>query len=1085
MKTLRDITVGLLLAAMALTGSVAAAASTGELLQQGLYAEEVDGNLDAAIKTYGQVISNGSAPRNHVAQALYRQGMCYLKTKDEQSAKTALERLVTEYADQTEIVEKAKPVLDDLANFDPAALMPPGTLAYVELGSPGRQVETILNMLKGTPYENPLAAVGGQPQAGPNQPPTNGGGQAGQKSPGEVMAAFLNPSMMAEFKKIRGSAIGITGIAQNNPPMVGVLYPGKSDALRGLILAGLSVAGKAGEPIEGMQTINIPNALAVAYDDKVILVAQPAEQLVWCVKQYKGVTSEPTLASSNESFAKVSKKQRQNNAFTAWVNVDEVYSRLLQMFPPGQVPKEVLVANAFCDFGNIDYMVSSRSIEPNCFSDTTEIVFKEGHQCLAYDLIRTPNIDKAALKAVPSDAVVIASFALSASEMQADTIRAKVKNITGLDIGREIFANVEQVTVFAVQPKTPNPFFPGYMGLVVTSHNPQQTRQILAKIFATANTVLSGQATDGNDLTAGRYQIGMVKNTPLYCYIEQVDKATILSINPDITRAAVAAIKDGNNVCKAGVLADSVNKLPPTASKLVVANAGGVIRLVGPAIKINSLNDEQRNRFNANIEQLARAGEHTTIETRTDEQLNDFTINTKLTGFPPLNQVFGPVTQIMQIVKEAKAEAKAEQLRKAAPATIVSVTRPPVIDGNEDAVWSAAKQYKIANVLYSPPASPNDLSAGYKAMWDQDNLYLLVDVIDDVLKHDATDGYQNDSVEVFIDAKNSKTSQYDDTDYQYTFIWDKTAPIMQELKRNRTEGVQYAVVTTDKGYRVEIKFPWLTLGTKPSSGAKIGLDVHVNDNDAGGKRETKIAWHDAQDNAWQNPEVFGNAELAGLVGWWKFDEKEGATAADSSGNGNDGTLQGNPVWRPQGGEIGGALEFSGKGDYVKIANESNFDITGQITISAWVNITSVPQEWTGIVTKGDSAWRLSTDFANNIFHFGLAREDYLNGRTSVGSGQWHHVTCVYDGRKMSIYVDGKLDVSKPRTGPIATNDFPVCIGENIELTGHCWNGLIDDVRVYNYALSDSEIAALARTGEDAAGATKTAETPKRNRPAGK
>jgi hypothetical protein len=104
---------------------------------------------------------------------------------------------------------------------------------------------------------------------------------------------------------------------------------------------------------------------------------------------------------------------------------------------------------------------------------------------------------------------------------------------------------------------------------------------------------------------------------------------------------------------------------------------------------------------------------------------------------------------------------------------------------------------------------------------------------------------------------------------------------------------------------------------------------------------------------------------------------------------------------------------------------------------------------------------LSTDFANNVFHFGLAREDYLNGRTTVSSGQWHHVACVYDGRNMKTYVDGKLDVSKPRSGPIGTNDFPVCIGENIELTGHCWNGLIDDVRIYNYALSESEIAAIA------------------------
>jgi hypothetical protein len=87
MKTLTSLTVGLLFAGMTITGNVAFAASTSELLQQGLYAEEVEGNVDAAIKAYDQVIRNTSAPPNQVAQALYRQGMCYLKIKDEAAAR--------------------------------------------------------------------------------------------------------------------------------------------------------------------------------------------------------------------------------------------------------------------------------------------------------------------------------------------------------------------------------------------------------------------------------------------------------------------------------------------------------------------------------------------------------------------------------------------------------------------------------------------------------------------------------------------------------------------------------------------------------------------------------------------------------------------------------------------------------------------------------------------------------------------------------------------------------------------------------------------------------------------------------------
>jgi hypothetical protein len=1052
MKISGGIAIVLTLALISAFCSQAAAAPASELLQKGLYAEEVEGNMDSAIKIYGEVIKKTDAPRNHIAQALYRQGMCYLKIKDEQAAKAALEKLVNEYADQTEIVQKAQLALDDLMDFDPAALMPPGTLIYVELGSPGRQVETILNMLKGTPYENPIAAIYNQAQAG---------SQNTQKTPGDIIGALLNPSMMAEFKKIRGSAIGVTGVAQNNPPMIMVLYPGKSDALRGLIMMGLNMAGAPGEPIEGMQTINIQNAAGVAYDDRVILIAQPAEQLKWCVRQYKGLASEPTLASSNPSFAKINKKARHDNLMTAWVNVDEAYSKVLQLFPAGQIPKQMLLVDAIADFNHIDYITMTNSIEQDGFADTTEIVFKDGHHCLAYDLIRTPNINKAALSAVPSSAVALATFALSAdNDNQAGAIRGQIKNASGLDIGREIFANIEQVTVFAMPAKAPGAFFPASIGLAITSHNPQQTRQILAKTIGTADSMFTGRAVGDANSFGGKYQVGMIQNNPMYCYVEQAGKVTIISLNPDITQASVKAIKDHNSVCNAGPLSNAVAKMPASASKMILLNAGGAIRIAAPVI-IESIGKENRDALQNNFEQLALACDKSTIELRTDEQLNSFTLNRKLTGLPPLNQLFGPITQIVQTIKQNKTNAVAETAQRQAGITIKQATVAPVIDGVADDAWSAAEIIKLTNVIYTPVSSPNDLAANFKTMWDQNNLYMFVDVTDDVLKNDAVNAWENDTVEVYIDADNSKTTTYGPTDYQYFFVWDKTTPKIDETKHQRIEGVQYAMVTTDTGYRLEIKFPWTTIGTKPHPGAKIGFDVHIGDNDRGQKRDRKITWYDTQEKAWENPQFFGNAELGGLIGWWKFDEKDGNIAADSSGNGNNGTLIGNPKWQPQGGKIGGAIELSGKGDYVKIANESAFDITNQITISAWVNIRSIPQEWTAIITKGDAAWRISTEHFDNMIHFGVGHYDFLKSKGRLSFNQWHHILCVNEGQKISIYFDGKLDESKSRHGAMGTNKFPVCIGENAERPNRFFDGLIDDVRVYNYALSESEIAALA------------------------
>ena len=1048
-KTLRNLTTGLLLAAMALTSNVTFAASTGELLQQGLYAEEVDGNIDSAIKAYEQVIQNSSAPPNHIAQALYRQGMCYLKIKNEAAARGALEKLVAGYPSQTEIIEKARPVLNELTDFDPASLMPPGTLVYVEFGTPGRQVETILNTLKGTPFENPLAALAGQKGRQTND----------QKSPGDIVGALLNPSMMAEFKKIRSSAIGITGIAQNNPPMVAVLYPGRSDALRGLILAGLGMAGTAGEPMDGMQTVNIKDYGEVAYDDNVIITAHPADQLARCVKQYKGLSSEPSLASSNKSFTKLSKSQRQKNLITVWANMDETYSQLLKMFPAGQVPAGVLSANALMDFSNIDELILTHSVETNGLGTRLELQFKDGHHCLAYDLIRTPNIGKAALEAVPAEAIGLASFSLSQSDgVQAGQVRAKIQNLTGLDVGREVFANVQQVALFAmpaVGDSATNTFLPNQLGLAITSRNPDQTRQILTTLLGTMSGVQPGA-------TPGQYKISKAGQPERYCYMDQVAGTTLVSLNRSIVDAAAASLKNHKSICASGPLSRAVNELTPAASKLVLVNAGGAIRLLEPQMKFGKLNDEQAAQLKTSFDQLARAADGTTIELRTDEQPNNFAINSGVTGLPRLNEVIGPVQQIQHIRSQAQAESDAKQLRMEKPATIRQATQPLAIDGKVDDLWNTAQSYTLDNVLTKSPASTNNLAAEYKTMWDENNLYVLVEVTDSILRHDPDIGWHNnDGIEIYLDGDDAKAAEYGQNDCAYAFIWDATSPEMKENNHSRTNDVKYAVVTTDKGYRLEAAFPWTTLGVKPSAGAKIGMEVQVNDNQGNKERDGKISWHDDNDRAWQSPQAFGNGELAGLIGWWKFDETDGSTAKDSSGNHHDGKLVGNAKWAQ--GKNGGAIALDGSGSFVQIADKSAFDMGGEITIAGWVNIHSASADWMAIVTKGDSAWRLSTVARENHFHFSVnaPSEAFINSSTTFGFNEWHYVTAVCDGRTVRLYMDGKPDGESPWTGGIAKNDADVLIGENVEQPNRCFDGRIDDVRIYNYALSESEIKALA------------------------
>ena len=196
-----------------------------------------------------------------------------------------------------------------------------------------------------------------------------------------------------------------------------------------------------------------------------------------------------------------------------------------------------------------------------------------------------------------------------------------------------------------------------------------------------------------------------------------------------------------------------------------------------------------------------------------------------------------------------------------------------------------------------------------------------------------------------------------------------------------------------------------------------------------------------------------------LVGWWKLDETTGTVAADAGGNHHAGTLVGNPTWAR--GAVGGALELDGQGDYVDLATGPDFDITGQITVAAWVKVNAFDVDWQAIVTKGDTAWRLSRDQGNTL-HFACTGlwPEWVRGSVNVHDGQWRHVAGTYDGNELRLYVDGKLDVSAKTQGAINVNAYPVYIGENSEHSGRGWHGLIDDVRLYSYALSDVEIKAL-------------------------
>jgi len=203
-----------------------------------------------------------------------------------------------------------------------------------------------------------------------------------------------------------------------------------------------------------------------------------------------------------------------------------------------------------------------------------------------------------------------------------------------------------------------------------------------------------------------------------------------------------------------------------------------------------------------------------------------------------------------------------------------------------------------------------------------------------------------------------------------------------------------------------------------------------------------------------------------LLAYYPLDAVYRGMTPDASGNGNDGTINGYPV--SVDGVYGQALDFNGD-DYVDCGGNPLLGMqeTNAMTAAGWITIRSIANQWAAIIAKGENAWRLGIVSLDTRFHFGITIWNApdaasVDGATVIGLDEWHHVAGVFDGANIMVYLDGALDGNQPTTSPIGTNELNVYIGNNPEATGRYWNGLIDEVVIFNRALSALEIAYLAQ-----------------------
>ena len=199
-----------------------------------------------------------------------------------------------------------------------------------------------------------------------------------------------------------------------------------------------------------------------------------------------------------------------------------------------------------------------------------------------------------------------------------------------------------------------------------------------------------------------------------------------------------------------------------------------------------------------------------------------------------------------------------------------------------------------------------------------------------------------------------------------------------------------------------------------------------------------------------------------LVAAYNFNQGSGATLTDVSGNNNHGALTNGPVWTTAG-KYGGALTFDGINDLVSINDAPSLDLTTGMTLEAWVKPSTV-SGWRTVVLKeipGNLAYAM---FANQSAQrpgaeIRVGSTTYnSSGTAALSTTAWTHLAVTYDGSILRFYVNGAQAGSRSVSGGMVTSSSPLRIGGNL-IWGEYFRGQIDDVRIYNGALTPSQIQA--------------------------
>jgi hypothetical protein len=495
--------------------------ATRAQFERGYYLQVHEENLAEAAAAFEQVMADGAVPVALRAEAKTRLAECR----------------------------------EDLVSADFARLMSPDALAYIEITHPGEHVTRLLKMLGLVRAPDVDAAkTAGSPLGN------------GLFLPDDFT---ISPALLAELKKMGGVAAMLSRLDQHGQPDgLVVLHPGSSYLLRGLLETAIQVLEPA-EPIEGFKTYRDPSRGWITVTARLFLIARSREQLTAAVARLHDPRSD-SLGARQDFQAW--RQDRQRALLFSYVNGRQ----LMRQFGPMLHGQEARIANTVLDLEHFDSIVAMLGTDDDGVSLRTQINLKPGHHNLAYAVVRTAPLTRRSLAAVPPGVAAVAMIGLNPPSADADHGPSN-NTASVMDIGREVFANIEEVTMFALpaagaggaKRSTPE------IGLVFAVKDAAKSETLWSQLLALP-TLLGAPGVQAVKKVTIEGQVGRVyqfPNAPPVVVVRTAANDLVVGTEGAVSES-LKALATKNAIRSDASFATLLERLTPNSSKALLLDAG-------------------------------------------------------------------------------------------------------------------------------------------------------------------------------------------------------------------------------------------------------------------------------------------------------------------------------------------------------------------------------------------------------------------------------------------------------------------------------------------------------------------------------